>query len=125
MHLTKRRLGCAAATVLVAVLLAYLVAHRGVQMVVRNTGTRPMKNVRIELGGSQLAVGDIPAGGSAHGRLSPHSDSDVAISFDDTDSTSRTIRVDTYVTQGMTGNLNVDVQDGQLRGSKMEPTTGF
>jgi len=111
----------------VALLALLLIAHaavavgqRGVLVVVKNSGSRPMSNVLVILGGKQIALGDIAAGASARGRVVPVADSDVAISFADGTAATQVVRVDTYVTNGIKGKVDADVADGQLKGSKAD-----
>jgi hypothetical protein len=117
------------AVVLIALALVgfvtFAVVSRGVVVTVTNSGNNAMTRVQASLGKKQIDLGDIPAGASAKGRVVPAGDSDVVISFVDPSGTTQSVQIDTYVTNGMKGRVDVDVADGTLKGFKSNLRVGF
>ena len=89
-------------------------------MTVHNSGSDTITDVRVEVSGRVLPLGDIPPQGTADRRAAPGSDSDVAVTFTDGTGERRTVRVETYVDDSTHGRVDVDLQNGQMKGSKTD-----
>jgi hypothetical protein len=111
----------AAAVLLVASALAVLLySRRGVLVTVHNAGNDTITDVRVAISDRVLLLGDIPPQGASGDRAVPGPESDVAVTFTDGAGARHIVRVDTYVEHGMRGRVDVDIQNGQLKGSKTD-----
>jgi hypothetical protein len=91
-----------------------------VSVVVKNSDPTPITNVQVFVGGKTLELGTIAPGAAASGSAVPSADSDVAIRYVDASGAQQSVHVDTYVTGGVRGRVDVEVRGGSLVSSSAE-----
>jgi hypothetical protein len=113
-------LGVIALLIAVGMLVRSALQPGVVSVVVKNSDPTPITNVQVLVGGQTLELGTIAPGAAASGSAVPSADSDVAIRYVDASVAQQSVRVDTYVTGGVRGRVDVEVRGGSLVGSSAE-----
>jgi hypothetical protein len=128
MRAQRHRFLLGTAVLVIAALVAIAavaISRRGILAVVTNSSSQPVTGVRVILGGKELDFGTVPAGGSARGYIVPGTDSDVAIAYTDPAGRPQMVRNRAYVTNGLKGRIDADVQGGGLNISKVDLRVGI
>ena len=116
--MTKRnRLLTVAAAVALAGVVAWAWVNRGVRLVVTNSGTQTMKDVRVRHSDGVHALGDVRPGHSQRLRL--HSNGSSALSLSYTDPSNGRVRAldasGVYIGPGVGGRIVIDQADRDLK----------
>jgi hypothetical protein len=106
--------------VVVGVLFWNLSWQPGILVVVRNADSKAVSKVRVQIGGRELILGDIEPVKTAEGRVVPIADSSVLIDFVDASGQPHFLQMDTYVTGGYHGWVDVEVRNGMLVSAKAD-----
>ncbi len=112
-------LGAIALLIAIGVFIGVPALQPGVLVIVKNSDPAPITNVQVFVGGKVLNLGTIAPGATESGRAIPSADSDVSIQYVDASGAKQSVRVDTYVTGGLRGRVDVEVRGGSLVSSRV------
>jgi hypothetical protein len=93
---------------------ALLARPRGVKTLVRNRGTKTMRDVQVIVTGRSYSIGDIPRREEREVRVNPKGESALALRYLDAGRVERRLTVDCYFESGYSGSITVDVVDGAV-----------
>jgi hypothetical protein len=119
----KRRFILLGLALLVAVL--FFLLPRALRVTVTNTGTAPMRAVRVEVAGKSYELGDIAPGASRGVDVTPGGDAPVELRFtDDRGTQGHWKSGGNLLAPGSHGDLTIFVRDGVIERLKNDTRTG-
>jgi len=115
----RRKLFNLAAVLSLEAVLAFITAAvwqrtRGVKAIITNVGHVKMTDVRVRITGRQYAIGDLNRSESRTLYLNPSGESHIVLGYTNADGTSAALSVDCYFENGYSGEIAVDVADGNI-----------
>jgi hypothetical protein len=93
---------------------AFLLWPRGVKVVVANTGTTAMRDVRVAVTGNSYRLGDLRPGERRGVHVKPTGDSSITLQYTDEGGGGdpQSVDLDCYIEAGYAGSVSVDMANG-------------
>lgn len=93
---------------------AFLLWPRGVKVVVGNTGTAAMRDMRVVVTGGSYTLGDLRPGESRGVHVKPSGESSITLQYADAGGGPQSVDLDCYIEPGYAGSVSVDVANGAV-----------
>lgn len=88
--------------------------HRGIRVIVTNTGQSPIRSVVLHVTGNSYSLGDIAPGATKEATVNSTGESDVAVEFEDAIATRLRQDVGVYIEPGYQGTIQLSIKGGQI-----------
>ncbi len=103
-----------AASLVIAVYIAFLWLATGVSVTVRNGGELPLYGLTIQTTGNSYQLGDLPRGTEKGCQVQAKGESAVEITYQLEDGSTKCHKLDCYFESGYRGKIEAEVGNGQL-----------
>jgi LEA14-like dessication related protein len=86
----------------------------GVRVEITNRDSIAIQHVSVEVTGASYQIGDIPSGSSKSVKVRPRGESTVTIKYSDNSDKKHQVYIDTYIENGYSGYIKVQIKDGKI-----------
>jgi hypothetical protein len=123
----QRRLGMAtlSGVLLLSIALILLQIGAGVRVIVKNSGTAPIRSVMLNATGGSYLVGDLLPGSSAQTTVKPQGESNLEIEYSDSDGAPVRLSVDCYVERGYRGTIDISIKNRRIDEQHVNVRPGY